>query len=433
MNQTHWQNILSQHPQLRASLTPRLNKYIPITPSPVQTVALLLNGVPELMYGGAAGGGKTDFLLMAALQYVDLPNYNALLIRRTFGQLQMADSILSRAHLWLRNTDAVWEAKDKRYTFPSGATLTFGYLHKEADKFRYDGPSFQFVGIDEMTQLLQSQALFLAGRLRQGVGSPIPLRFRGCTNPGNVGHLWCKQRYILTQDPDRIFIPAKLEDNPHVDIASYEKSLNMLDPVTRMQRRHGDWDASIEGAMFKREWFKFVDAVPLTGQTARGWDTAATQGAGDFSAGVKVTAVPGTGWYITDVVHGQLSPKNLKDLLRNTAQLDGKKVTQVLEQEPGSSGKIVAHDFRMLLAGYPVAIYPSTKNKVQRAMPFASQAEGGNIYILNEAWTNSYFDELCAFPAVEKDDRVDATTQAFNHLTQNKRPAFGVSRVGAQQ
>ena len=130
---------------LKRILTPRLTKYIPHLPTSKQTAFLLLQG-REALYGGAAGGGKSDALLMAALQYVDIPGYAAILFRRTFRDLALPGALMTRAESWLTGTDARWNDEEKTWHFPSGATITFGYLEAEKDKFRYQSAEFQFIG-----------------------------------------------------------------------------------------------------------------------------------------------------------------------------------------------------------------------------------------------------------------------------------------------
>ncbi|GAF75153.1 unnamed protein product, partial [marine sediment metagenome] len=116
--------------------TPRLTKWIPHQPT-VKQQAFLKLWQTEAFYGGAAGGGKSDALLMAALQYVDVPDYAAILFRRTYADLALPGALMDRAGEWLGGTEAHWSGQDKRWTFPSGATLTFGYLDTDADRYRY--------------------------------------------------------------------------------------------------------------------------------------------------------------------------------------------------------------------------------------------------------------------------------------------------------
>jgi hypothetical protein len=105
--------------------------------------------VREALFGGAAGGGKSDSLLMAALQYVDEPGYAAILFRRTYADLALPGAIMDRSKEWLSGKGARWNEREKTWTFPSGATLSFGYLEHENDKYRYQGSEFQFAGFDD--------------------------------------------------------------------------------------------------------------------------------------------------------------------------------------------------------------------------------------------------------------------------------------------
>ncbi len=203
---------------LRALLQPGLgeSQYIPHVPTPPQAAFLLLPQ-REALYGGAAGGGKSDALLMGALQYADVPGYAALLLRRTFAQLDKADGLVARSHEWLSGTDASWSGVHSRWSFPSGATLEFGHMQYLKDMHNYQGAAYQYVGFDELTQFLSRQFTYLFSRLRRLVGSEVPVRVRSGSNPGGEGHDWVKARYIDDTSAKRVFLPAMLADNPHLD------------------------------------------------------------------------------------------------------------------------------------------------------------------------------------------------------------------------
>jgi phage terminase large subunit-like protein len=304
------QSLLQNSPVLSDMLSLRWTTYIPDghTPSPKQRAFLLLPH-REALFGGAAGGGKSDALLMAALQYVDIPGYSAILFRRRLKDLSQPDSLLSRAHDWLAGSDAKWNSGQHEYIFPTGAKpakIAFGYLDSDQDKIRYQGAQYQFVGFDELTQIYESDYRYMFSRLRkprcprhagrvlpnekgEGVRSPlpddpncgtcreyaplnvVPIRMRAATNPGGIGHNWVRQRFSIKKDPEtgrfrgmdprRPFIASFIQDNPAIDLVEYRESLSELDPVTRDQLEKGDWDAAVE-TRFRKSWIKRYSDSP---------------------------------------------------------------------------------------------------------------------------------------------------------------------------
>lgn len=237
---------------LSALAPQRRRTYAPHTPHPKQADFLALDCL-EALYGGAAGGGKSDALLMAALQYVHVPGYSALILRRTYADLALPGAIMDRAREWLAGSDAVWHDRDKTFTFPSGARLSFGYLDAEKDRFRYQGAEFQFIGLDELTQFPEAWYRYLFSRLRRpktGELSRVPLRMRGATNPGGIGHEWVRRRFI-DEGAGAVFVPAVLADNPSLDADEYRASLALLDQRTRDQLEKGNWERDVEGLVFR--------------------------------------------------------------------------------------------------------------------------------------------------------------------------------------
>ena len=221
------------------------NPFIPHDPFD-QQIDFLTYPSEELLYGGMAGGGKSDAILMAALQYIEEPEYSALILRRTYQDLSQPNAIMDRAKKWLdpfvKNRSVKWDGNTKTFTFPSGATVTFGYLSHDNDLDQYQGSELQFVGFDELTQFTEKQYTYLHSRLRKLKKSNIPIRMRAGTNPGGRGHDWVKKRFILGDTP---FIPSSYLDNQYLDTAEYTKSLEKLDELTKRQLMHGDWDATL--------------------------------------------------------------------------------------------------------------------------------------------------------------------------------------------
>lgn len=418
--------------RIEEALRPKLTKYIGQFPHPKQHASMLLNHIREGLFGGAGGGGKSSWLLMEALQYADVPGYNALLLRRTYRQLEHPEAILYRAKQWLKPFASVnWRGDKWRFEFnESGATLSFGYLQHERDKGNYDSAEYQFIGFDELTQFPEDHYRFMFTRLRRLKGRKVPLRVRAATNPGNIGHLWVKQRFLLNKTPNRFFMPAYMHDNPSLDVKAYMQSLSEVDPITRQQRMYGDWDAEAEGARFKRSWFKvFVPIEPADLTFTRYWDFAATKDAGDYTVGAKVGRDKSGRYFICNVVRGKWGPLDVKNIISATAQMDGRRCRIRMEQEPGASGKMVIDDMVRMLAGYDVKGVRSTGEKSLRWNPFAAQCEAGNVHVVLGGWNEAWLDEICAVPNATHDDQADATSGAFMDLALKKNTYVGAERL----
>lgn len=413
--------------ELARLLTPRLNQYIPWEPSVTQTAFLLLPG-REALYGGAAGGGKSVALLMAALQYVDVPGYHALLLRRTFAALSKPGALIDLAHEWLRGTDAVWNEQRKQWTFPSGATLSFGYLDTESDKYQYQGAAFHFVGFDELTQFTRTQYTYLFSRCRRRTGGDageVPLRVRSASNPGGEGHAWVYERFFTQgRDAGRVFIPAKLDDNPHLDAASYREMLAELSPVERRQLEDGDWRVVQAGDWFRSESWQYIEPhqLPLVRRRIRYWDTASTKPSArnrdpDYYVGVLMSEFRGV-FFIEDVERFRLGPAEAEERLAAVALRDGPGVEVWMAQEPGSQSEhLVSTYARTIFRGFTFRGDRQTGDKVHRAKPLSAAVHNKLVNLVRAAWNRDFTDECEAFfnPAIH-DDQVDAASGAHQKL-----------------
>ena len=404
------------------------NRWIPHTPTPKQAVFLALP-TREAFYGGSCGGGKTDALLMAALQYVDVPDYAAMLLRKTYADLSLPGALMDRAAQWLSGTAAKWQGQEKRWTFPSGATLTFGYCDTEADVYRYQGSELAFCGFDELTQFTEKTYRYLFSRLRRLTGADVPIRMRAASNPGGLGHEWVKQRFLVEgKAQGRLFVPAKLADNPYLDAGEYRQSLANLDPVTRAQLENGDWEVRNAGSMFKREWFQIVPTAPAGMRMVRYWDRAATTAKPgidpDWTAGCLL-GVHEKVYYLADMRRFRGTPGDNERLIRQTAELDGKAVPVWAEEEGGSSGKDSIDHYRdTVLPGWAFRGNRVTGSKSERAAPVSSQAETGNVKLVTGSWIGAFLDEIEAFPQGAHDDQVDALSGAFEKVTSGGGPSI---------
>lgn len=177
------------------------------------------------------------------------------------------------------------------------------------------------------------------------------------------------------------------------------------------------------GGLFKREWFKFVSAAPVTARRVRGWDTAATEenqeDLGDYTASVRI-AERGGQFFIEDATNERLSPAGVDALMLQTAHADGRAVSQRELREGGSAGKTVTSARTKLLVGFDHGEHRVTGDKPTEAKPYRAQVEAGNVYIvrtgdpIRDAWIEPFIRQHCDFPVGDYDDIVDGASCAFN-------------------
>lgn len=159
----------------------------------------------------------------------------------------------------------------------------------------------------------------------------------------------------------------------------------------------------------------------------RAWDLAASANpAADFTAGVKLAAAESR-YVIEDLIHGRWTPHDRDTIIRQTADIDGRAVAIVIEQEPGAAGVSQIAAMVRLLAGFTVSGRRPTGEKLVRAGPLASQMEAGNVILVSGSWNAALIDELTSFPSEGiHDDIVDACSLAFNYLTESLPTVAGI-------
>lgn len=427
-------------------------RYCPLEPSPRQEAFLRLPQL-EVLFGGAAGGGKSVALLMAALQFADVPGYHALLLRPSLTELQLPGGLIELSQNWLAGTKANWSGELKQWRFPGrgktgsdGASVGFGYLSDLNDVARYAGTSYSFIGFDELVRFSEPQYRRMFRVLRQpdpaqGVlpAAPdgttlaaVPLRARATSNPGGPGHGWVKTRFVDpgSRHEGAIFLPARMIDNPYIDRPAYLHSLAELPNSDRERLLRGDWEIADEGELFQRAWFEVIDANELPARTraVRFWDLAGTEPGSaspdpDYTVGLRLELdTPSGTFYISHIARARRAPGAVERLVHETAQADGPTVSIYIEQEPGAAGVALVDRYkRHVLRGYSVYSRRATGAKEVRARPAAAAAENGLIKIVRGPHLLEFLDELCAFPNGPHDDCVDALAGAHAELSRGSR------------
>ena len=436
------------------------NPYIPFKPF-VKQAEMILATEKEVLIGGAAGGSKSTSLLMRALFYVqdDVNEYHALILRRTLSDLKRKGALIHKASQWLnrkeiQNNPAIrpkWDGTEHSWTFPNGNSLTFGYLRNINDLDTYQGSEYQFIGIDELTQLERFKYIYMRSRVRKTKDNKLPTQLMASSNPGKRGNKWVRERFIEKidediQDKDQIrFISSSYLDNIYLDRKDYEEYLMGLDRVTREQLMNGNWYASVKGELFDESDFHLIShdeylKIPII-RIIRYWDLAATEvlddtnmkkSDPDFTAGVLLAKDLNGNIYILDSYEFQLESRNLINEIINTAARDKSDVQYV--EIDGSTGK----NFGLLVIdelnrrGFTTGTGNSRENKVDRARRVSADIQLNGIFLVGKdrtgftkKWAMEFLEKITAYPnEAIHDDCVVAFTGAYEKLvseTQTKR------------
>ena len=229
---------------------------------------------PEALYGGAAGGGKSDALVIEALRQVDIPHYRALILRKTYPQLS---DLVDKSQMYYRRAfpQAQYNATAHVWNFPSGAKIYFGSMQYTKDRTNYQGKAYDFIGFDELTHFEWEEYSYMMSRNRP-TGPGTRVYMRATTNPGGIGHGWVKARFITPAPPGtpiveeytvrrpdgteqklqraRVFIPSSIFDNPALlqNDPGYLASLAAMPEAEKQALLYGSWD-SFSGQVFT-EW-----------------------------------------------------------------------------------------------------------------------------------------------------------------------------------
>ena len=314
------------------------------------------DSVFQALYGGGAGGGKSDALLMALAQYVQFPQFKGAAFRRTVPQLYASDGLIARATEWWLPAGASWNGTHNIFTFPSGATVQFGHMSQPQAHLNHQGAAYHTSVWDELTHWPTSIQPRYVGvsRCRRAKGDTIPLRMLASANPGGPGHRWVQEDYVGGPDitgkitkPRFCFVPSLLVDNPFLDQRSYARGLSEqgLHPTLVAQLLRGDWSAREPGDYFQRAWFGpmldyATDIWPSSECVrVRWWDLAASKReTAAFTSGVRMARHVRGSHAIEHCLSFRETPGARDDIIVQTAQSDGFGVAVGLEIEPGSGG-----------------------------------------------------------------------------------------------
>nr|DAK72940.1 MAG TPA: Large subunit terminase [Caudoviricetes sp.] len=429
-----------------------------------------------VIYGGAAGGGKTYALLLEMLRHKDIKNFGAVIFRKNFTQITAEGGLWdSSVKLYTQVPDAEQRKSPKLHWKFKGGKLTFAHLDREEDLQAWQGTEIAYLGFDELTHFSRHQFLYMLSRNRSTCG--VKPYVRATCNPDSDSWVadfvswWINQdtgypirersgvvRYMCVindviywgDTPEDLasnhginpeecksvtFIASKLEDNKILmkSDPSYLSNLKAMTDVDMERLLYGNWKIKAQaGRYFKRT------QIPIDGYYekipddviywCRAWDLAATDedenGNADYTAGVLIGLRKNNRYIVADVINKQVKAGDVEKLIRMTAISDRKKYgfsyRVRIPQDPGGAGKIVAKQYLNGLSGFDVKAEPVSGSKELRATPFAAQWQNGFVDVLIAEWNEMYFSQLESFPESKHDDMVDASSDAFNELTESR-------------
>lgn len=452
--------------------------------NPVRTTAIGPQAGPQTMfmcspadiiiYGGAAGGGKTYALLLEMLRNKDVPGFGAVIFRHNYNQITAEGGLWDASNKLFNQVSDATPRKSPRlhWQFDSGARLGFAHIEREEDLASWQGTEIAYIGFDELTHFSKHQFLYMLSRNRSTCG--IKPYVRATCNPDSDSWVadfiswWIDQdtgypiaarsglmRYMCVlndtvywgDSPEELeelynvepedcktvtFIASRLDDNKILmqKDPGYMANLKAMTEVDMERLLYGNWKIRPKAGMFfKRVQVGSILDEPPTNLVAvcRGWDLAATdedenQDAA-FTAGVMIGRTSDGRFVVLDVINKQLKAGEVRNIIKMTAKLDKQKygrkcpVRQRLPQDPGQAGKEQAQSYLKMLAGYDVQIKPESGDKATRAEPMAAQWQHGMFDIVSGEWNEEYLNQLESFPDGKWKDMVDAGSNAFSELT----------------
>jgi predicted phage terminase large subunit-like protein len=461
-----------------------------IGPQPGPQTMMLESSADVVIFGGAAGGGKTWSLLLEPLRHADNPEFGAVLFRNTYPQIMAEKGPWEEASKLYPMVNAKPLMGRVQWRFPSGAKVSMSYLQADTDVYHWKGAAIALMLFDELTEFSAYQFFYMLSRNRSTSG--VKPYVRATTNPDAdswvAGFIswWIDEdgfaipersgviRYFIQEDDivywadtkeelyarfphlleikDMIgvdpmlsctFILSKITDNKILmkqDPVYYAK-LMTLPKVERERLLNGNWKIKVSAGKFiNRAWFPIVDAAPVGGIDVRGIDFAATaqelSGRGsreaDWTAMVKIRRVKGR-YYVLDYQEEQVAPAESEILLVNVAAQDraealacGAEYRVRWGMGKGDAGQRDNVRLVKSLDGYDAAGINETGDKYARARPFAAQAHVGNVLVVRGDWNDKYLKRLHNLPD-GKDDALDGTNNAYLGAQDEEPVASGQS------
>jgi len=450
-----------------------------IAPASIPQSMFMTSDADITIASGSAGSSKSYSILLRFMRFIHDPGTRGIIFRRTNTQLDLPNGLWSQAIELYSQFDPKMRVRqrDKELIFSTGARLKFSHFENEASKVKFKGLQADYIAFDESTEFTEEMVTYLMSRLRNANVKHKPSMCMA-TNPDYDSFLrtwidwWLDpitgipdpqkrgvKRWFVRKEGDFIWYDTKeeaeaihgtgedngvmsmmvigstCEDNPYVP-KSYVSNLKSLSAVEVGRLLYGSWYVRAEASgHFKKAWVEIVknpDGRAI--KRVRAYDLAATipsdaNKSPDWTAGVLMSRNKEKYYTVEHVLRFQDRFAGVEKRIIEQAYIDGQDTLICLPKDPGASASSYARSFQAKLAelGFTVKLITPKLDKVTRFGPFSAMAEAGFIRVVDGEWNKAYFDELEGFTGERKnkDDQVDATSDAFNQLrTSTEIPHF---------
>lgn len=438
----------------------------------------LASSADIIIYGGAAGGGKTHGLLLSPLRYKNVKGYGCVVFRRNFNQIFAEGGLWDEAgKMYYGIRGAGPKMSRNRWYFRDAngrvtSKVSFAHIERDEDVHKWQGAQICDVCFDELTHFSEYVFFYMLSRNRsvcgvrpsmkgtcnpdadswvakfiewwinQETGYPIPERSGvvrwmirrnevitwGGTKEELVERFQLVTKEDLEEPKSVTFIASTIYDNKILleSNPSYLANLKALSQVERERLLHGNWKIKPSaGLYFKRTQVgEMLQNVPADiVKWVRAWDLAATSedegGEPAYTAGILMGKRSSGRYVVADVKNVRLTAADVRKTIKMTAATDLSRYKRVrirLPKDPGQAGKDQAQSYIKYLSGYDVCTVAETGSKEARAEPVAAQWQAGNFDVVIGDWNEEFFSQLESFPSSKFKDMVDATSSAFTEL-----------------
>lgn len=431
-----------------------------------------------IIYGGAAGGGKTYALLLEALRHKNVKGFGAVIFRHNYNQITAEGGLWDASQKIFSQVPDAHSRKSPKlhWRFDGGGKLNFAHIEREEDLKSWQGTEIAYIGFDELTHFSKHQFLYMLSRNRttcgirpyvratcnpdadswvadfiswwidQDTGYPIQERsgqIRWMVNLNDVISWFASkedaikfalENGIPENEAEQMsksvtFIASRLQDNKVLmeNDPGYIANLRAMTEVDRERLLMGNWKIkAAAGKYFLRTQIVLIDKAPDDIiMWCRAWDLAATDededGDADYTAGVLMGLRKRGTVVVLHAINQRIKAGDVEKLVYNVSVADraryGFQYVVRVPQDPGQAGKVLAAYYVRILTGFNIKTVPVSGSKELRATPFATQWQQGNVEVLIGDWNDMYFSQLESFPESKHDDMVDASSDAFTELT----------------